>query len=370
MLGVRAAARNPRVALCPRRLNFNCVNLLLAASNKGCNGAIVYVRRLAPLLAARGHKVWVAALPGSWIAGQLRGEVPLLETDFARWPLGESRRVAAFCRDNGITVFHSHLTRASNFGILLQALHGIPSMAHLHTNHPQFHAWFHRRVIAVSGETLARWRRRLVGLGGRGAVLPNFVDMGVYRPAQGRPDALRAALGVGPRVPVVVVLGALSRRKGQDQAAKAWPAVRLAHPEAVLAFIGSGRPGPEHHGEGIAHLGMRGDVPELLPHADVLLVPSRDECMPLAALEGMSSGVPVVAFGVGGLTEMLAEGAGVVVRRGDIDKLSSAVAGLLGDSRARADLASAGLARVSARYAPGPHLELLERHYAEVGDQA
>lgn len=346
------------------------MNLLLAASNKGCNGAIVYARRLAPLLAARGHRVWVAAQPGSWIAAQLRGEVPVLETDFTRWPLDESRRVAAFCRDNGISVFHSHLTRASNFGLLLQTLHGIPSVAHLHTNHPQLHAWFHRRVIAVSGETLSRWRRRLVGLGRRGAVVPNFVDMGVYRPPQGRADALRPALGVAPGTPVVMVLGNLSRRKGQDQAVKAWAAVRRVHPAAVLAVIGSGSPGPEHRGDGVVHLGMRGDVPELLPHADALLIPSRDECMPLAALEGMAAGVPVVAFGVGGLPEMLSDGAGLVIPRGDIGGLSSAVAQLLGDERARAGLSAAGLSRVASRYAPGPHMDLLERHYAEACNQA
>lgn len=346
------------------------MNILLGASNTGCNGAIVYVRRLAPLLAARGHKVWVAAQPGSWLAGQLAGEVPVLETDFSRWPLDEARRIGAFCRENGVGVFHSHLTRASNFGLLLQALHRVPSIAHLHANHPQLHAWFHRRVIAVSDDTLTRWRRRLVGLGRRGAAVPNFVDGSVCRPAQGRPDVLRPALGAARRVPVVVVLGTLSRRKGQDLAAKAWTAVRRAHPSAVLALIGPGAPGPEHRGEGIVHLGMRNDIPELLPHADVVLIPSRDECFPLAALEGMASGVPVVAFAVGGLPEALAGGAGVQVAPGDVDALSAAVSRLLGDDRERASLAAAGLARVAACYSPEAHLAALERHYAEVAGQA
>lgn len=346
------------------------MNLLIGSSNAGCNGAIMYARRLAPMLQGRGHRVWVAAQPGSWMASQLAGEVPVIETDFSRWPLGEVDRIGRFCRDNGIQAYHSHLTRASNFGLLLRLRHGIPSIAHLHTNHPQLHAWFHRRVIAVSGETLARWRRRGVGLGARGAVLPNFVDLGKFRSADGRPDLLRPALGAPPSSPVVLVLGTLSRRKGQDQAVAAWEAVRKVHASAVLALVGPGEADAFQRGPGVVHLGMRDDIPELLPHADLVLIPSRDECFPMAALEAMACGVPVVAFGVGGLPEALAEGAGEILPPGVIGALSSACIRLLSDEPARRRLGRAGWERARRLYAPDAHLDALERHYAEVARQA
>ena len=346
------------------------MNLLIGSSHPGCNGAIMYARRLAPLLQARGHKVWVAAQPGSWIARQLAGEVPVLETTFSRWPLGEVDRVGRFCRENGVEVYHSHLTRASNFGLLLRLRHGIPSLAHLHTNRPQLHAWFHRRVLAVSGETLARWRRRGVGLGSRGASLPNFVDLARFAPASGRPDRLRPALGVPASAPVALVLGTLSHRKGQDQAVAAWPAVRAAHPGATLALVGPGAAGAGLRGEGVVPLGMRDDIPELLPHADLVLIPSRDECFPMAALEAMGCGVPVVAFGVGGLPEALADGAGEVLRPGDVGALARACVRLLADGAARRSLGAAGLARARDLYAPESHLRALERHYAEVARPA
>lgn len=346
------------------------MNLLIGSSHTGCNGAIMYARRLAPLLRDRGHKVWVAAQPGSWIARQLEGEVPVLETDFSRWPLREVDRVGRFCRDNDIRLYHSHLTRASNFGLLLRWRHGIPSLAHLHTNRPQLHAWFHRRVLAVSGETLARWRRRGVGLGSRGASLPNFVDLEKFAPAAGRVDRLRAALGVAPGTPVALVLGTLCHRKGQDQAVAAWSAVRAAHPAATLALVGPGVAGAGLSGDGVVHLGMRDDIPELLPHADLLVIPSRDECFPMAALESMGCGVPVVAFGVGGLPEALADGAGKVLRPGDVAGLARACKGLLSDENARRSMGVAGLSRARENYAPESHLRILERHYAEVADQA
>lgn len=346
------------------------MNLLLAASNKGCNGAIMYVRRLAPLLVSRGHKVWVAAQPGSWIAQQLSGQVPLLETDFSRWPLAEVDRVGQFCADNGIQLYHSHLTRASNFGLLLRLRHGIPSLAHLHTNHPQLHAWFHNRVLAVSADTLSRWRWRGVGLGMRGAALVNFVDTELYQPAGGRPDRLRAALGVPSSTPVALVLGTLSRRKGQDFSVAAWSRVRAVHPGAVLALAGPGQPGVEHVGPGVVHLGMRNDVAELLPFADMLVIPSRAECFPLAALEAMACRVPVVAFGVGGLPEALSDAAGEVVRPRDIDALAAACSRLFSDDARRAALALAGFNRAHRLYAPAAHLAALELHYADLIGQA
>ena len=347
------------------------VNLLLASSNTGCNGAVMYARRIAPRLAARGHRVWVAASRDSWIAREVAGEVSLFETRFLRWPFAELDRVAAFCRRERIDVFHSHLTRASNFGALLRMRHGIPSLAHLHANHLQAHGWFHDRVLAVSADTLRRHRARLVGWGEDGAVLPNFVDTTVFRPRHGRADALRPAAGLAPGTPVVVVVGTLCARKGQDLAARAWPAVRASHPDARLVLIGPGAlPRELASTPGVVLLGHRDDVAELLPHATVCLVPSRDEPFGLAAVEAMACGVPVVAASVGGLAEIVSPGAGLTFAAGDLRALTEAIHRILCDHTLQATLSEAGMSLVADRYAPGPHLAALERHYADLSSQA
>lgn len=339
------------------------MRILIASSGQARNGAVVYARRILALLAGRGHSVWLAADPDSWIARETSGQVPLLETGFRRWPLDELARVAAFCRRERIDLFHSHNTRAANFGALLKLLHGVPSVAHLHNDQPRAHVWAQTLSIAVSRHTLRSHRRRLGAVGSRGAVLMNFVDTGVYRPAQG-PDPLRPALGVAADAPVLLVVGEICRRKGQDLAARAAQLVRKAHPTAVLALVGPGSLPADTPLDGVHLLGMRDDVPAILPHATLLLIPSRNEPCPLAAFEGMACGVPVIAADAGGVAEIVAEGGGRLVRREDVGALAAEVIGLLDDAAERRRQAAAGLQRVTEKFAPGPHVDALERLFA------
>ena len=350
-----------------RTASFSRVNLVLASSNIGCNGAVMYTRRLASLLTARGHRVWLAAQEDSWIAKTTQGELPLLHTKFPRWPLSEVDRVAAFCRQEGIQIFHSHNTRASHFGALLKVRHGVHSIAHLHANHPQLHAWFHDRVLAVSKDTLTCHRYYLAGLGKKGAVLVNFVDPKQFRPSEGRGDALRALIQASAETPVVVVIGEICSRKGQDLAMQAWPGVLRMHPDAQLVFIGQGSlPDNLLKARGVTVLGHRDDISELLPHATICLVPSRDEPFGLVAIEAMACGVPVVASAVSGLADIVTRGAGASYPANDTRALSQVLTELLSDTQARAKLAAVGLDRTRLMYSPAVHLAELERHYAEV----
>lgn len=339
------------------------LGIVIASSSGGRSGAEQYARRIAPMLAARGHRVWIAAARDSWIARQTAGELPLLETSFRRWPLDEFRRVARFCRENRIDVFHSHMTRSCNFGALLQVLHGVNSVAHLHVTRTRLHAIGHRLVIGVSRHTLDFHRRRLAGIGGRWALLPNFIDSRVFRPADG-PDVLRPALGVAHGTPVLLVAGTVCRRKGQDIAARALRLVRASHPTAVLAVAGDGEWPAGTPMEGVIVLGYRDDLPALLPHATVALVPSRNEPFSLAAAEAMACRVPVVAADAGGVAEVVADGGGLLVPTEDPVALARAACALLDDPAARERQAEAGMRRALEQYAAGPHVQALERCYA------
>lgn len=341
------------------------MNIVIATSKRKVNGAVVHARRILSRLAARGHRVWLAAAADSWIAAQTAGEAALLPTDFRRWPLGEVGRVAEFCRRERIDLFHSHSTRSSHFGAMLQALHGVPSVAQLHCDTFQAHVYFHSLLIAVSHHTLARHRGWLAGLGERGVVLPNFIEAGVWRAAAGG-DRLRELLGVPSGTPVLFVAGQICRTKGQDLAVRALAIVRRTHPSAVLAVAGRGRPRKHHQGEGVRLIGYREDLPELLPHATIVVVPSRREAFGLVAAEAMACGVPVVAADAGGVAEVVAGGGGIVVPRNDAAAVAEAVVGLLSDASARARMGEAGRRIVEERYAPGPHIEALERHYESV----
>ena len=81
--------------------------------------------------------------------------------------------------------------------------------------------------------------------------------------------------------------------------------------------------GPRHHDE----------LPWVYSAADVVLMPSRSEAFGLTALEAQACGVPVIAARVGGLPEVLGEGAGGVLIPGhDPARYAEAILGLLGGS--------------------------------------
>lgn len=345
------------------------MRVLVASSNRGTNGAVVYAARIIPLLRAAGHDVWLAAEPQSWIARKTEGAVPLVPTDFRRFPLDEVDRIAAFCRRERIDVVHSHLTRSSNFAAVLRQFHGVRSVAHLHAHQPRVHTAFHDRLVAVSADVARRHRRFPWNWGRPIDILTNFVDTACFRPAAPEaPDLLRTALGVGPATPVIALIGLISRRKGQDLGVRAFAALRRLRPDAVLAVIGDGELPAGLPMEGVRRLGFRDDVPALLPHASAVVVPSREEPFGLAAVEAMACGVPVVAFDVGGLGEVIADGAGVAIAPGDVDAMGAALAGLLADPARRHAQAEAGRLAVMARYAPEPHVAGLGRIFAQALD--
>jgi len=343
------------------------MRVLIASSNRGVNGAAVYARRILLLLRAAGHDAALACEEGSWVGAGLPAEVPVLTTSFARWPFEESDRVAAWCRRRGIGLVHSHLTRSGNFAAVLRLRHGLRSVAHLHANHPQPHTGCHDLLVAVSDDVARRHRLLPWNWGSDMVTLPNFVDAAQFRPAlPGQADELRAALGVGPGAPVLAVVGLISARKGHDLAVRAFAELRRRRPDAVLAVIGGGALPAGLPMEGVRLLGHREDVARLLPHASVVLVPSRAEPFGLAAIEAMACGVPVVAFAVGGLATVIADGAGVAVPPGDIRALAAATEALLSDETLRRAQAEAGRAAAIARYGAEAHVAALAGHYARV----
>ena len=179
-----------------------------------------------------------------------------------------------------------------------------------------------------------------------------------------RPDvdgsAVRRRVGVTDGTPLVVCVGRLVRRKGQDRLLAAWPSVLESRPEAHLLLVGDGplrgrleRVARHPALQGRVHLighAAEDELPSLYAAADVVVMPSRTraggldvEGLGMVALEAQACGVPVVVGRSGGAPETVVPGrTGLVVDASRPGELAAAIVGLLGDRGRRARMGGRG----------------------------
>ena len=172
-------------------------------------------------------------------------------------------------------------------------------------------------------------------------------------PGPGR-RAARAALGLGEQQLVVLTIGRLTVMKGHRHLVDAVPGLLRRFPDLAVVVLGQGHLHEDLQkqaaGLGVAdavHLpGHRSDARMLLDAADVFVLPSRHEGMPLVLLEAMDAGLPVVATRVIGSEEVVVDGeTGLLVRPRDASALEQALGQLLADSQLRGRYGQAGRER-------------------------
>ena len=225
-------------------------------------------------------------------------------------------------------------------------------------------------VTCVSRYLLEK-TRDVFGLDRPMTVIPNFVDTRRFSPT---PQAtLREHLAPrGERI--LVHLSNFRPVKRAPDAVRVFAKVRAALP-ARLLLIGDGQDRPEamHLAEtfglkqDVIFLGKQDDVESLLAVADVLLLPSAEEAFGLAALEGMSCGVPVVATAVGGVAEVVQDGkSGFTLPVGDVEGMARAALALLTDDSRRAEFGAAARQRAVEHFDTSLIVPRYEAYYREV----
>lgn len=197
-------------------------------------------------------------------------------------------------------------------------------------------------------------------------------------PGVGR-AAARAALGLDADQPVVLTVGRLTVMKGQRHLVDAVPDLARRFPDVAVVILGQGHLHAQLQAQAVA-LGVddrvrlpghRADARMLLDAADVFVLPSRHEGMPLALLEAMDAGLPVVATRVIGSEEVVVDGqTGLLVRPRDPAALSAAVGRLLADPALRRGYGSAGRRRYRERFTSARMATQTAAVYEQVLQQA
>jgi len=178
---------------------------------------------------------------------------------------------------------------------------------------------------------------------------------------------------------VAVLVGHVSQVKGYPTYLRAAAEVLRKYPRALFLCAGGETIGVGYTdamralaanlgiSDRVRFLGVVTDVRRVLRAADVFVLPSEQEGLPLAALEAMSCGLPVIATPVNGVPEAVSDGeTGVLVPVGDHVTLAAALGDLFGDSEKRERLGNAGEKRVRARFSVDRVQQRLLTLYADV----
>jgi glycosyltransferase involved in cell wall biosynthesis len=361
-------------ALGPTRLSGWRLAHLIESDGPG--GAERMLATLAGGLQAAGaENVVVAPARGEgWLAHELRGtgvRVELFHLDRPFSPM-LARWLTATLRRHRVALAHSHEFTMAVYGAWAARQAGIPHVVTMHGS--RYYAGRLRRriamrmavalsrsVVAVSQGLKRHLSRDLLVRASRIDTIPNGAQLTPV--AQ---SALRAELRLGEGDQLAVAIGSLYPVKGHRFLLEALALLAERYPRLHVAIAGRGEleaglraRARDLRVEGRFHLlGLRSDIANLLAAADVFVLPSLSEGVPLAVLEAMLAGRPIVATAVGDVPTVLMDGrAGVLVPPGDAAALASGLAQLLADPTQARRLSTAASERAAEAYTVDTMLE-------------
>jgi glycosyltransferase involved in cell wall biosynthesis len=382
----------------PGRANLLCVCNYPSNTGYAWDFIESLYARLADRLAVRGVTTYVAypridAAPRP-LAGSRAQAVTL---DATLWTSASVRATMAFVRAHDVRCLY--LTDAPVRDVRYAALRlaGVRHvLVHDHTSGARSRPegprralkWLLARLPLISADHVVAVsefvkRRQIdVGLVPARKVTRVWNGAAVSEPLRPGARPLHDALGLDPARPTVVTACRAAAEKGVpillrafDRMLGTWP---VGPTRPLLVYMGDGPQFAEitrvretlAAAPDIVLTGYRADAGRLVPGADVCAMPSLwEDALPLAVLQPMGMGLPVVASRVGGIPEMIEDGrTGLLVPAGDVEALAVALGRLLADPATRAAMGEAGRRRVADWFTPEQQIDALtERALAGLG---
>jgi glycosyltransferase involved in cell wall biosynthesis len=359
-------------------------HILQIVGNAIVGGMENYVVRLVERLPRDRFGVSVLAPFESRCTDQLReagAEVFITQvTDEPSW---QSIQLAtSLVQSRSVDVLQAHLPNAHVLAGLAGRLTNRPVLA---TIHGRAVSTLDIEVQKLAGSHLAVVCRQSyfhalgVGIDPRHVhFVPNGVDSERFRPLRVRDGALRTRFGIAPETPLIGFIGRLSPEKGPDLFLRMAVSVRAQCPTAEFILVGDGAMFGQLQtfarrfgiGDAVHFADSQSDMPAVFHELDLVVSSSLSEAMPLAVMEAMASGLPVVACKVGGIPDLVAHGlTGWLADKGDYETLAAHVVDLLEHDAVRLAAGAAARERAVARMGLDRGIETTIRLFSQLAGQ-
>jgi N-acetyl-alpha-D-glucosaminyl L-malate synthase BshA len=375
-------------------------------------GSGIVATEIGVSLARRGHRVHFISYDVPGRLDRFQENVFFHEVEVVDYPLFQhghyalalASKIAALAANERLDLVHAHyaIPHAASAYLAKQILaaQGVKAPRTVTTLHgtditlvgsdPSFLPMTRFAILASDGVTVpseflkgATYERLDIPRDRPIEVIPNFVDLGRYRPPARRdPGVLRPLFHrleanwedarLRPRV--LIHVSNFRPLKRVDDAVRVLAAVRKVMP-AVLVLVGDGPERARVEGlvrelelaPAVCFLGKQQEFLEVLQQSDLFLLPSESESFGLAALEALACGVPVVGFRVGGVPEVVAEGqTGLLFPVGAVEAMAAGALVILQDDERRQRMSLAARADVEKRWPSEPTVDRYQAYYRSV----
>ena len=293
--------------------------------------------------------------------------------------------ILRIAKEEHIQLIHAHGYGAANFGRIAGMIRGIPTIVHAHDDdryYPLYQNLADRllrnhtdKALAVSESVKKSCiNKRHIGKD-RTFVIHNGIPLRDFVPPEGeRVQKERKRLGIESDFKVIGTVAKLREEKGTRYLIESAAKVLGIFPKTNLLIAGDG-PLMEELKNLSEKLGIsdrvlfaefRDDIPVILSIIDIFVIPSLTEGSPLALLEAMAMGKPIVATNVGGIVEILRDGeTGLLVPSRDPEAIAEKIVHLLRNEAESRKLGLRAREEVE-KYDIQSHVQKVAGHYDEL----